>query len=560
MPLPGMKKIFWFKRFKDVSISRKLYFTVGIMALLIGVELFALFFSINTLSSVRAYVEGEGLWSKAQKDGIYHLVKYGDSHNEADYQEFLRVMKVPLGDSKARQELGKANPNIELARKGFIEGRNAPSDVDGMISLFRNFSWISYIHKAIILWTEAEPYALQLLPIGEKLHNEINSGSPSQQKIDELLKETDPINQKVTVIEDEFSYTLGEGSRWLEGVVLKLLFCIALTVEITGLLLAISVSRGIQKGLDEIINAAMAFSKGNLKAKARVFSNDEIGVLANSFNEMSEQLRINIDELRNAEEKLMDSFASLQKSQSEIQALNESLELKVTERTFELQEAYRGLESFSYSVSHDLRAPLRTINGFSQILVKNHADSLDTEAKEFLDLISSNAVRMSTLIDGMLKLSRYDRGPLSKSKVDIHELVNRVVEEIRITDKELKAEIIVAPLYEANCDPVLVKQVWVNLISNAVKYSSKKQNPRIEIGSAIENGMKYYYVKDNGAGFDMKQASDLFGAFKRLHRADEFEGIGIGLAVVHRIVNKHGGKVWVNAEIDKGATFHFTLS
>lgn len=530
------------------------------MALLIGVELFALFFSINTLSSVRAYVEGEGLWSKAQKDGIYHLVKYGDSHNEADYQEFLRVMKVPLGDSKARQELGKANPNIELARKGFIEGRNAPSDVDGMISLFRNFSWISYIHKAIILWTEAEPYALQLLPIGEKLHNEINSGSPSQQKIDELLKETDPINQKVTVIEDEFSYTLGEGSRWLEGVVLKLLFCIALTVEITGLLLAISVSRGIQKGLDEIINAAMAFSKGNLKAKARVFSNDEIGVLANSFNEMSEQLRINIDELRNAEEKLMDSFASLQKSQSEIQALNESLELKVTERTFELQEAYRGLESFSYSVSHDLRAPLRTINGFSQILVKNHADSLDTEAKEFLDLISSNAVRMSTLIDGMLKLSRYDRGPLSKSKVDIHELVNRVVEEIRITDKELKAEIIVAPLYEANCDPVLVKQVWVNLISNAVKYSSKKQNPRIEIGSAIENGMKYYYVKDNGAGFDMKQASDLFGAFKRLHRADEFEGIGIGLAVVHRIVNKHGGKVWVNAEIDKGATFHFTLS
>lgn len=298
-----MKNFSLFKWFKNISIAKKLYFTVGIMALLIGVELFALFFSINTLSSVRAYVEGEGLWSKAQKDAVYHLLRYGITYDEKDYTKFNEFIKVPLGDSKARKELMKPNPDLKIVREGFLEGRNHPEDIDGMITLFSRFSSISYINKAIYYWGEAEPIALKLIPIADSLHREINSGAPSLEKVNDLLKKIDPITENITGPEDNFSFTLGEGSRWLEDLVLKLLFVIALSVEISGLLLAISVSRSIQKGLTEIIAATDSFAKGKLGTRAQVFSKDEIGVVANSFNTMSAKLEKSINELGQAERK-----------------------------------------------------------------------------------------------------------------------------------------------------------------------------------------------------------------------------------------------------------------
>jgi hypothetical protein len=152
-----MRRFLLFRWFKDVSIAKKLYFTVGIMALLIGVELLALFFSLNTLSSVRAYVGGEGLWSKAQKDAVFHLYKYGVSRNHDDYRLFHDFMKVPIGDGKTRKELQKANPDMQVAQHGFLEGRNHPDDIDGMIQLFRNFSNVSYIARAIEIWARQSP-------------------------------------------------------------------------------------------------------------------------------------------------------------------------------------------------------------------------------------------------------------------------------------------------------------------------------------------------------------------------------------------------------------------
>jgi hypothetical protein len=182
-----MNSFFLFRWFKDVPIAKKLYFTVGIMALLISVELFALFFSLNTLSSLRAYVGGEGLWSKAQKDAVFHLYKYGVSRTHDDYLLFQDFMKVPVGDGKTRQELQKEIPDMGVARQGFLEGRNHPDDVDGMINLFRNFRDIYYIEKAITIWGEAEPIALELISIGEKLHKELTSPFPSQDQINNLL-------------------------------------------------------------------------------------------------------------------------------------------------------------------------------------------------------------------------------------------------------------------------------------------------------------------------------------------------------------------------------------
>jgi diguanylate cyclase (GGDEF)-like protein/PAS domain S-box-containing protein len=306
-----MRRFLLFRWFNDVSIAKKLYFTVGIMALLIGVELFALFFCLNTLSSVRAYVGGEGLWSKAQKDAVFHLYKYGVSRNEQDYQLFLGFMKVPIGDGKTRKELLETTPNIAAARQGFLEGRNHPDDIEGMIALFRNFSHVSYIARAIAIWTEAEPLVMQLIPIGQKLHQEITSANPSEDRINNLLHLIGPLNQRLTDLEDDFSYTLGDASRWLESAVLRLLLVTALTVEATGLLLAISVSRNIQKGLAEIIRAANSFAKGVYDTRVNVSSRDEIGMLARSFNEMSEGLERSIAERERAEGQLRRAFALL---------------------------------------------------------------------------------------------------------------------------------------------------------------------------------------------------------------------------------------------------------
>jgi hypothetical protein len=166
----SVKNVLLFRWFKDVFIAKKLYFTVSIMALLIGVELFALYFSLNTLSAVRAYVGGEGLWSKAQKDAVFHLYKYGASGNQEDYLLFKAFMRVPVGDGKARQELQQPNPDMERAKQGFLEGRNHPDDIEGMIWLFRNFSTVSYIEKAVRIWGEAEPIAMQLMEISKDLH------------------------------------------------------------------------------------------------------------------------------------------------------------------------------------------------------------------------------------------------------------------------------------------------------------------------------------------------------------------------------------------------------
>jgi len=293
------------------------------MALLIAVELFTLLFAIHTLSAVRAYVGGEGLWSKAQKDAIYYLQKYYRTHDEADYKAFQDFMKVPLGDHKARIEMLKEKPDLNIVREGFLEGRIHPNDIDGIIKLFRRFHNISYIHDAIIIWTQADSIVSQLPPLGEKIHEEITSstGIGDTPASIVLLNQLAPIDQQLTVLEDNFSFTLGEGSRWLENLILKLLFGVALTVEISGLLLTISVSRGIARGINEIVRASKLIAKGDFNIRAKSYTEDEIGTLAASFNQMSDDLKKRKDEQKRAEEDLKgqkEMYETLINAQSEM--------------------------------------------------------------------------------------------------------------------------------------------------------------------------------------------------------------------------------------------------
>lgn len=236
----------------------------------------------------------------------------------------------------------------------------------------------------------------------------------------------------------------------------------------------------------------------------------------------------------------------------------QELEQRVIERTEELQQVNRQLESFAYSVSHDLRAPLRHIDAFSHILMDDYSQALDEEARNLLHRIVAGCDNMGKLIDAILALSRTVRQPLNKMPVSMERLARETFAQYREQYEGKEISFTVAELPESQADPVLLRQVYANLIGNALKYSSRREVPRIEVGAFPDNGETVYFVRDNGVGFDMRYADKLFAVFQRLHNGSEYEGTGVGLAIAQNIIQRHGGKIWAEAEPDKGATFFFT--
>ncbi|HEX7578768.1 MAG TPA: ATP-binding protein, partial [Thermoanaerobaculia bacterium] len=252
--------------------------------------------------------------------------------------------------------------------------------------------------------------------------------------------------------------------------------------------------------------------------------------------------------------------AALRQSEAKYRQLSADLEQRVRERTVQLEAANKELEAFSYSVSHDLRAPLRAIEGFSAKVVEKYGGQVDAEGQRLLGVVRTNARRMARLIDDLLAFSRIGRSEMRCSRLNMEEMARSAFGEA-VGDAERRARIDfrVGDLPEADGDPALVKQVWVNLLSNAVKFSAGKERPVIEVEGVVDGDRAVYRVRDNGAGFDMAYAGKLFGVFQRLHGMNEFEGTGVGLALVHRIVNRHGGRVWAEGAVGQGATFSFAL-
>jgi len=217
------------------------------------------------------------------------------------------------------------------------------------------------------------------------------------------------------------------------------------------------------------------------------------------------------------------------------------------------------LEAFSYSVSHDLRAPLRSINGYTKIIQEDYDHVLDAEGKRLLNVIIRNAGKMEKLIDELLQFSKVGRKEMVRTNVDMNKIIEDVRQGLVESAQAGTAEFVIQRLHVCTADPEMIRQVWENLISNAIKYSSRKEHPKIEITSELSESQITYAIKDNGAGFDMNYAEKLFQVFQRLHRAQDFDGVGVGLAIVHRIVSRHGGKVWAEGKVNEGASFYFTI-
>jgi PAS domain S-box-containing protein len=264
---------------------------------------------------------------------------------------------------------------------------------------------------------------------------------------------------------------------------------------------------------------------------------------------------------------LIEDITDRKKADQEIRALNDSLERRVAQRTAEAEEsnhklesANRELEAFAYSVSHDLRAPLRSVDSFSQIILDEYAEKLDEDGVKYLRRIRAGAQSMGQLINDLLNLSRVSRGLLKRATVDLSSVASTVVNDLRDQDPQRIVTVEITPDLHANCDAQLLRVVLTNLIGNAWKFTGKREQACIEFGASANDDVVAYFVRDNGAGFDMAYASQLFAPFQRLHQATEFAGTGIGLATVQRIINRHGGRILAESFVDKGATFYFTLA
>jgi signal transduction histidine kinase len=346
------------------------------------------------------------------------------------------------------------------------------------------------------------------------------------------------------------------------------------------------------KNLKPAVDARLALLAGPMQIRRRTGLMAEAEAAKGNSEELMNGIRARLSEMRSAEERLLKirletAAASTRKmkavivlgnavaalilslagfvihretgrrsiAEQDLKHINQRLERS----TAELSETNNELESFSYSVAHDLRAPLRQIGGYSNVLIRDYGPQLDGEARRYLEKVEAGARKMGRLVDDLLSLSKVGRQELSLQGTSLDSLLRQVIDDLVPECSEREVEWQIGGLFSAECDPGLMKQVFVNLLSNAVKYTGKRERAVIQIGHMMQNDLRVIFVRDNGVGFEMQYIGKLFGVFQRLHKARDFEGTGVGLAIVQRIIRKHGGRIWAEAELDRGATFFFTL-
>lgn len=535
----------WVRAWRDVSIARKLYFVVGIMAFLIVGELLTLRLAMHTLSAARAFVGGEGLWSKSQKNAAISLQRYGRTKDPADFASFVAEMQVPEGDHQARIELFKPAPNLSIVRDGFLRGRIDPGDIDPMIDLLKRFHWTSYLSRAIAIWSRADDLLSQFKTAGLIYRDAVVADDVPAATAS--LAEIKRLNERLTVLEDEFSYVLGAGSRWIEYAVLTLLSLAVLAVESVGLTLTFLTSRSISRGLNELNATAVRIGRGDFGGRVTPRSRDEIGQLARSVNQMGELLGRSYAEL---EVRVKERTAELEGTARENARLYQVA-----------QRALRAREDFLSIASHELNTPLTTLRLQLQMAQQRMARAdplqrpLDGVARA-LQVSERQVVRLTRLVEDLLDVSRIKGGKLTFvfSRVNVSEVVREVVDRFREPLANVGSGVATAieDGIVGNLDQIRIEQIIDNLLVNVVKYAPGRP-VRVSLGRV--GGIATLVVDDQGPGIAEDKQQTIFERFERGDASTSAGGLGLGLFIVKEIVDGQGGSIRVESRVGEGARF-----
>jgi len=554
--------LLWPRRWSDLSISKKLYLVVGIMAILIAAELLTLSYALQTLSAVRAFVVGEALWSKAQKNAAFSIQRYAMTRDEADYQDFLKDLEVPAGDHAARLELFRPHPDLQVVWAGFKRGRIHPDDIHSIVLLLQRFYWEPHISEAIRHWTVADELLEEFRDEGHRYYAALRSDPKASARVDPggrgevslISARLRELNERMTLAEEGFSDVLSSGARWLEHLVVSILFFAVLTVECVGLTLTFLTSRRLSRGLSELNEAASRYGQNEFGQQLVIGSRDEIGSLAQALNHMGLLLQQSYSEL---EARVLERTGELEVVARENRRLYEHAE-----------SAVRLRDEFLSIASHELRTPLTALKLQMQLLKRTISSSAtETSFEEHLKRLEQmadggiiQARRLASLADELLDLTHFQLGQfkLDCFRADISALVKEVVAQFTLEATRLKVELGFFASGEvfATVDPIRIGQVVTNLISNALKYGrARPVSVRVEerAGEAVIS------VADRGDGIPEDQQERIFERFARVRDQAHLPGLGLGLFITRKIVQAHGGRIQLISQPGEGTIFEVFL-
>ncbi|WP_428332117.1 ATP-binding protein [Novosphingobium sp.] len=508
------------------------------MAVLLVGELVTLRFAMGTLSAVRAFVAGQGQWSKAQKNAAISLQRYLVAHREDDYQNFLTDLRVHAGDHVARLELAKDDPDMAIVRQGFLAGEIHPDDIDSMVDLLRRFSWIYYIHAALNVWGAGDDDIARLQELGARGHALLTQGALAPAALQGLIDEAAALNNALTAIENDFALVLGQGSRWLERVLISLLSLAVMTVEGLGLTLTLLTTRSITRGLNEICAAAQAIGHGDLERRVSINSLDELGTLATAVNSMGGML-----------------------NQSYRQ-----LEERIAARTAELAQAVRARDDFMSIASHELKTPLTALKLQAQMrkrFLERGKLTYFTEEKlrRMVEEDDREFTRLNRLVDDMLDISRMDTGrfTMQLEPFDLAKLVTASVDRFTPQLEALGSTVttqVEGPI-DGQWDYYRVEQILTNLLPNAMKYGAGHP---VHVRASCSGDTARLSVQDAGIGIAQDDQMRIFGRFERAVGGNHVSGLGLGLHIAKEIVDAHGGSISVRSQLGVGSEFIVELA
>lgn len=510
------------KRWRDLKVSRKLYVVVGAMAVLIAVELFTLYFAMTTLSAVRAFVGGEGLWSKAQKSGVLHLQQYASTGDRQYYLQFLEDMKVPAGDHRARLELEKPVMDMAKFREGFLAGQNHPDDIIPMKNLMRRFHEVPQLAKAVEHWKQGDALTRELIALGAKLDRQMRSRQAGPDRIIKIMRDIFNLDNKLTKVETMFSSQLGEASRWLEKVLMVLLLMAVITIEGTGLFLTISFGRGLTRDLSELNDAATRVGRGDFTPQVKVRSNDELGQLAMALNTMTANLKAQTSERMSAE------------------------------------HASETKNLFLANMSHEIRTPLNAILGFSEILADPELAPADRA--RYAAIIQRTGASLTAIIDDILEVSKVEaeKIEIEMKAFSLDQLVSDLEAVLKLKCEEkgilLNFEKMGFVAEQIKSDPLRLRQILTNIVGNSIKFT---ESGSVRIRYGVVNNDLAFHVEDTGGGISAEQREKLFKPFSQGDDSvrKKYGGTGLGLLISQSLAKLLGGSVELVRSSDTGTLF-----